>query len=160
EPARDARGRARERGPPWTGPHSRIPVLRKKEVHVMNRISRTVLALSAAACVSLAGAALAQDAKKDEKKDDKKPAGMEMPKPGAEHKKLGYFVGSWKMAAEMKPGPMGPGGKINGTSNCAWFDGHFAVVCKDSSSGAMGNGKGMGVLAYDMGDGMYEYMGI
>ena len=34
------------------------------------------------------------------------------PKPGPEHARLGYFVGKWKAEGEMKPGPMGPGGKM------------------------------------------------
>jgi hypothetical protein len=40
---------------------------------------------------------------------------MPMPKPGAELKKLDYFVGTWTMDGDLKPGPMGPGGKMTGT---------------------------------------------
>jgi hypothetical protein len=122
------------------------------------KTSKVVLGLSLAAVLGLSGAARAQD-KKDEKKDAK-PAGMEMPKPGPEHKKLNYFVGNWKLAGEVKPGAMGPGGKMTGTSNCTWFDGHFAIVCKDSGNGPMGPGKGMGVITYNAEDKKYEYMGI
>lgn len=38
-------------------------------------------------------------------------AQMNMPKPGPEHKKLDYFTGSWACDSDVKPGPMGPGGK-------------------------------------------------
>jgi uncharacterized protein DUF1579 len=111
-------------------------------------------------CLALAGVARADDAKKDEKKDEKKAEKMEMPKPGPEHKKLGYFIGNWSMDGDMKPGPMGPGGKMTGSENCSWFDGRYAVVCKDSGTGPMGPMKGMGVITYDREDKMYEYFGI
>ena len=39
-----------------------------------------------------------------------------MPKPGPEVDKLKYFLGNWKEEGEMKPGPMGPGGKFTGAS--------------------------------------------
>jgi len=117
---------------------------------------KTTVAAMVVSSLALAGVAFAEEAKKDEKK----PAAMEMPKPGPEHKKLGYFVGTWNLTGEMKPGPMGPGGKMTGTSNCSWFDGGYAVVCKDSGKGPMGPMKGMGILTYDNEDKMYEYFGI
>ena len=93
--------------------------------------------------------------------EDKKPAaGMEMPKPGPEVKRLGYFVGGWKLEAEMKPGPMGSGGKVTGTSNCSWFDGNFAVVCRDTAQTPIGAMKGMGVLSWDREDKKYAYYGV
>jgi len=49
------------------------------------------------------------------------------PKPGPEHKKLEYFVGKWSLEGEMKPGPMGPGGKMTASENCEWFMGGFHV---------------------------------
>ena len=36
-----------------------------------------------------------------------------MPQPSAEVKRLEYFVGTWKADYEIKPGPMGPGGKMS-----------------------------------------------
>src|SRR5512143_1975594 len=118
---------------------------------------KSALVLSVVFALAVCGAVRAQDEKKAEAKPDAK---MEMPKPGPEHQKLGYFVGAWKMDADMKPGPMGPGGKMTGTSNCSWFDGHYAVVCKDSSSGPMGPMKGMGILSYDREDKKYQYFGM
>jgi len=126
---------------------------------VRKLVNQALVALVAA---GLALPVAAQDAKdsKDAKKGDKPPAGMEMPKPGPEHKKLGYFVGSWSLDADMKPGPMGPGGKMTGTSTCSWFDGGYAVVCKDSGKSPMGAMKGLGVISYDREDKKYSYFGI
>ena len=45
------------------------------------------------------------------------------PKPGPEQKNLGYFAGDWKTTGDLKPGPMGPGGKFTGTDHvefCRW----------------------------------------
>jgi len=39
-------------------------------------------------------------------------AQMDIPKPGPEVKKLDYFVGHWTSEGNVKPGPMGPGGKF------------------------------------------------
>ena len=52
------------------------------------------------------------------------------PKPGPEHQKLAYFVGTWTNEGEMKPSPMGPGGKITGKDTCEWFEGGFSVICR------------------------------
>ena len=51
----------------------------------------------------------------------------EMPRPGPEHQKLGAFVGNWTFEGEMKPGPMGPGGKMTGTDRIQWLPGNFFV---------------------------------
>lgn len=40
---------------------------------------------------------------------------QQAPQPAPETKSLEYFVGTWTMNADLKPGPMGPGGKITGT---------------------------------------------
>jgi hypothetical protein len=85
---------------------------------------------------------------------------MEMPKPGPEHKKLGYFVGDWKMEGDMKPGPMGPGGKMTSTDNCSWFDGEYAVVCKSTGKSPMGPVKGLGVMSYAPEDKQYTYFSV
>jgi hypothetical protein len=85
---------------------------------------------------------------------------MQMPKPGPEAKKLGYFAGSWNLEGDMKPGPMGPGGKMTGSENCSWFDGGFSVVCKSSGKSPMGVMKGLGILSYDAENKSYLYFGI
>jgi hypothetical protein len=118
---------------------------------------KKLFAVTLVSCLALAGAARAQNEKKEEKKADQK---MEMPKPGPEHKKLGYFVGTWHMDADMKPGPMGPGGKMTGTSNCSWFSGNYTVVCKDEGKSPMGAMKGMGIISYDREEKKYTYYGL
>ena len=54
-------------------------------------------AMIVAATLLLTAAAVAQDA----------------PKPGPEHKKLDVFAGTWMLDGDVKPGPMGSGGKMN-----------------------------------------------
>lgn len=83
-----------------------------------------------------------------------------MPKPSAEHKKLSYFTGSWKIEGEMKSSSMGPGGKFTGSETCSWYSGGFAVVCNSTSSGPMGTTKGMGILSYNAVGKVYTYHGI
>jgi len=86
---------------------------------------------------------------------------MEMPKPGPEVQKLGYFVGSWKSEADVKENPMGmPAGKMTETANCEWFHGKFSVVCHSSGKGPMGSMHALGVLGYNADDKKYTYYGV
>ena len=82
------------------------------------------------------------------------------PKPGPEHKRLGFFVGTWNGTGEMKPGPFGPGGKIASTDRCEWFEGGFAVVCRSEGKGPTGPMKGIGILGYSTEEKVYTYYGI
>lgn len=100
--------------------------------------SRIFVSIAAFASVCLAPLALAQNP----------PAGP--PKPGPEVKKLAAFVGKWTEAGEMKPGPMGPGGKFTGTDDCSWTAGGFALLCHDTGDmGAMGKSTGTAMMGYD-----------
>jgi hypothetical protein len=81
------------------------------------------------------------------------------PKPGPEEKKLGYFVGKWTTEGEMKASPMGPGGKITSTDNCAWFDGGFSVICHGDGKTPMGPNKSIGILSYSSEEKVYTYYG-
>jgi hypothetical protein len=72
-----------------------------------------------------------------------------MPKPGPEHQRLGVFVGNWTFAGEMKPGPMGPGGKMTGTDRIQWMPGNFFVERRFDGKGPMGTVSGLEVIAYD-----------
>ena len=71
-----------------------------------------------------------------------------LPKPGPEQAPLGYYVGKWKSEAEIKPGPLGPGGKMTSMDTCEWFAGGFQVVCRGDGSGMMGKMTSLGVMAY------------
>jgi len=76
------------------------------------------------------------------------PAGP--PKPGPEVKKLGVFVGKWTAVGDVKPGGMGPGGKMTGTSSCEWISGGFGVLCRETATvPAMGKITDVGLLSYD-----------
>ncbi|HYT05759.1 MAG TPA: DUF1579 family protein [Gemmatimonadales bacterium] len=82
------------------------------------------------------------------------------PKPGPEHQKLDYFAGRWHEVAEVKPGPMGPGGKMAGTSTCEWFAGGFYLVCRSDGSGPAGEMRGLGIMGYSTERTHYTYYGI
>jgi len=86
------------------------------------------------------------------------PAGP--PKPGPEHKRLEVFVGKWTGSGEVKPGPMGPGGKMTWTETCAWYAGGFAVMCNSIFKGAMGDAKGHSILTYNAEEKTYVYFGV
>jgi hypothetical protein len=79
------------------------------------------------------------------------------PKPTAEHKRLGYFVGTWQTEGEMKPGPMGPGGKMSATEKCSWYQGGFAVVCNSEGTMMGAPSKSIGILGYNAEEKVYTY---
>jgi hypothetical protein len=87
-------------------------------------------------------------------------AAAQAPKPGPEHKRLGYFVGKWNADGEVKPGPMGAGGKMKSSDTCEWFEGQFSVICRYEGSGPMGPSKGIGILGYNTEEKVYTYYGI
>jgi hypothetical protein len=81
----------------------------------------------------------------------------QMPKPGPEQKNLGYFVGDWKTTGDMKPGPMGPGGKFTGTEHIQWMPGGFFLVAHSQGSSAMGKESSLAVYGYDREKKVYTY---
>jgi hypothetical protein len=81
-------------------------------------------------------------------------------KPGPEHKKLGYFVGKWTGEGEVKPGPMGPGGKMTSSDDCQWFDGGFSVICHSEAKTPNGPSKSIGILGYSPEEKVYTYYGV
>lgn len=85
---------------------------------------------------------------------------QEAPKPGPEHKRLGFFVGKWTSEGEMKPSPMGPGGKITATDDCQWFDGGFSVICHSEGKTPMGPSKSVAILGYSPEEKVYTYYGV
>src|SRR5207245_1436420 len=82
---------------------------------------------------------------------------MEIPKPTPELKKLDYFAGTWTTEGEIKPGPMGSGGKFTGTNHVQWMDGAFFLVTHSEFNGAMGKGAETSYMGYDSNDKMYTY---
>ncbi len=85
-------------------------------------------------------------------------AQMGPPKPGPELKKLDYFAGLWTAEGDMKPGPMGPGGKFTTTDHSQWMEGgFFLVITTDFKSASMGNGIGIAYMGYDPQEKVYTY---
>jgi hypothetical protein len=85
-------------------------------------------------------------------------AQMPMPKPGPEQKKLDVFAGSWTLDGDLKPGPMGPGGKVTENETCEWMEGDFYLLCHVKFiSAAMGNGSGLSFMGYSNDDKAYTY---
>jgi hypothetical protein len=82
------------------------------------------------------------------------------PKPSPEHARLAYFVGKWTSEGEMKPGPMGPGGKMKSSDTCEWFEGRFSVICRSEGTTPMGPSKSIGILGYSTEEKVYTYYGI
>ena len=80
--------------------------------------------------------------------------------PGPEHARLGYFVGRWKAEGEVKPGPMGPGGKMTATDQCEWFEGRYSVVCRSEGTGPWGPSKSLGILSYNSEEKVYTYYAV
>ena len=85
------------------------------------------------------------------------PAQTELGKPAPELSKLNYFAGTWRAQGEVKPGPMGPGGKFTGTNEVQWMDGGFFLVTHSEFNGAMGKGTETAYMGYDSNDRMYTY---
>jgi Protein of unknown function (DUF1579) len=79
------------------------------------------------------------------------------PKPGAEHKRIDYFVGKWNFSGEAKASPMGPAGKTSGTEECSWFAGNFFLVCNSSMTGPLGAVKGQSIMSYDPAEKTYTF---
>jgi hypothetical protein len=82
------------------------------------------------------------------------------PQPGPEHARLAYFVGKWRAEGDVKPGPMGPGGKMTSNDTCEWFEGKLSVVCRYEGSGPMGQNKGLGIMGYSTEEKVYTYYAV
>jgi Protein of unknown function (DUF1579) len=79
------------------------------------------------------------------------------PAPGPEVKKLDYFAGTWKTEGEMKPGPMGPGGKFTGTDHNEWMTGGFFLLSHGSGTSSTGNESTLGIFGYDPNEKVYTF---
>jgi hypothetical protein len=80
------------------------------------------------------------------------------PKPAPEHKKLEMLAGSWVLEGDVKPNPMGPGGKMTENEKCEWMEGGFFLVCHvDFKTANSGGGSGLSVLGYSAGAKAYTY---
>ena len=59
-------------------------------------------------------------------------------KPGPEHKRIGYFAGTWTFQGEAKQSPIGPAGKISSSETCEWLAGGFQLSCRSKGTGPRG----------------------
>ncbi len=96
--------------------------------------------------LAISGAAYADEAKS-----------KEVPYPSRELQKLSSFVGTWHMTGEMMKSPMGPGGKMNATEHCSWYEGNYFLTCHVEGNGPMGKSTGMEIFGYDAQNKMYTY---
>ena len=83
-----------------------------------------------------------------------------VPKPGAEVQALGAFVGTWTFSGELKPGAMGPGGKIAGTDRIVWMPGGFFIERKFEGNMAGMDVKGTEIYGYDAARKTYTFTGF
>lgn len=79
------------------------------------------------------------------------------PKPGPEQKNLAYFVGTWTVTGDLKPGAMGPGGKTTGSDHIEWMPGGFFLVSHTQESGPMGKDTALAVYGYDPDKKVYTF---
>lgn len=80
--------------------------------------------------------------------------------PRPERLQLGFFVGRWKYEGEVRPGPLGPGGKSVGTEQCEWFSGKFFVVCHSEWMTGSALSRQMGILGYSAERQQYSFYDI
>src|SRR5512139_2160215 len=78
-------------------------------------------------------------------------------KPGPEHERLAFFVGTWKMEGDVRDNPFVPAGKFKGTETCKWFEGGFALVCKSEGQGPAGPAKSLAIMGYSAEEKVYTY---
>jgi hypothetical protein len=83
--------------------------------------------------------------------------GQNPPKPDPELQKISFFVGNWTSEGDMKPGPMGPGGKVTIQEEGKWMDGGFFIVFHSTFKTLMGNGTGIALMGYDPQQRSYTY---
>jgi hypothetical protein len=85
------------------------------------------------------------------------PNPMAAPPPPPELKKLDYFAGTWRSTGDLKPGPMGPGGKFSEVTHSEWMAGHYFLVERTTVSGSMGHLTEVAYLGYSAQDKAYTY---
>ena len=73
-------------------------------------------------------------------------------KPGAEVKKLDFFVGTWTAEGTIPPGPSGAGGKFSVTHTNDWIAGNFFLESRSEFKlppALGGDRQSTGILGYD-----------
>ena len=107
-----------------------------------------------------AGAKSSEKAKPVEKGKKVESASPPARVPFAEVRRLGDLVGTWKISGQVQKSPMGPGGKMDATETCAWFEGEYFVVCHTSGTTPMGKTAGMSTFGWDGDHKNYTFQSI
>jgi Protein of unknown function (DUF1579) len=81
----------------------------------------------------------------------------QMPTPAPELKKLDALVGTWNSEGDLKPGPMGPGGKMTMAEKYKWMPGGFFLVLHTTFKSDMMDGSGTSFMGYNSDDKQYTY---
>lgn len=81
----------------------------------------------------------------------------QMPKPGPEHKRLAYFLGTWTAEADTKESPFGPAGKVKISGTNEWLAGEFFLVLREEGTTPFGEVKSLAVMGYDTQEKVYTY---
>src|ERR1700686_64188 len=81
----------------------------------------------------------------------------QMPTPGPEQKRLQYFAGTWNSEYDVKPGPMGAGGKMIETDRSQLLPGGFFLVTHTDGKTFMGDIHEVAVMGYDGEGKVYTY---
>src|SRR5438045_3652276 len=82
------------------------------------------------------------------------------PKPGAEHKRLDYYVGTWTIDANAAASPFGPAGKVTGKQVFERGPGGFSVTLRGDVKTPGGSIQSVAVLSYDSHKKAYLYAGV
>jgi hypothetical protein len=88
------------------------------------------------------------------------PAAPQMPTPGPEHKRLGYWAGTWTGSAEVKESPFGPAGTVTMLETNEWHPGGYFLVSRTKEKGPMGDSQGVAIMGYDREDQVYTYYAV
>lgn len=84
---------------------------------------------------------------------------QEMPKPGPEQARIGYFAGTWQAEGELTASSMGPAGPTTATDVCEWFSGGFQLICHGEATSPRGSAKTGSIWSYDPAQQAYTYYG-
>jgi Protein of unknown function (DUF1579) len=75
--------------------------------------------------------------------------------PTAEHQKMDYFAGDWKLQGTMKVSPTVSGGDFTSTEHSEWVSGNFFLHTKSSMHSVLGDVRGVRVMEYNAEDKLY-----
>lgn len=76
-----------------------------------------------------------------------------------EVQRLGFYVGRWSEAGQMRDDPGKPFQAIRGGETCSWAAGGYAVLCEEKTAGPSGGWEGVYILSYDAAGKQYHVYG-